>query len=100
MVCRNICIRFKATKDRRSSYYVQGCKRCQTCEIFIKWRGTRCPCCQRPLRTKPHNRKGKHKEKGRINYINHDINSSFEKITPNDEKAASFTAAKKTSDAL
>jgi hypothetical protein len=35
--------------------------------IFINWRGTKCPCCQRPLRSKPHNKKasGNHGRRGR-----------------------------------
>jgi hypothetical protein len=57
MACRNICEIYRAKKDRRSSYYVHGYKRCQICGIFIKWSGTKCPCCQRPLRSKPHNKK-------------------------------------------
>jgi hypothetical protein len=59
MACRNICEMYRAKKDRRSSYYVHGYKRCQICGIFIKWSGTKCPCCQRPLRSKPHNKKRK-----------------------------------------
>ena len=58
------------------------------------------PLLSKPLRTKPHNRKGKDNEKRRINYINHDINSSFEKFTLYDEKASSSSAAKKTFCAL
>jgi len=55
MVCRNICDRYRARKERRSSYYLQGYKRCQTCGVFIEWEGTKCPCCQTQLRSKPHN---------------------------------------------
>lgn len=44
MTCKNLYIRYKATKDRRTSYYSQGYKRCSMCEIFIKWNGTKCPC--------------------------------------------------------
>jgi uncharacterized paraquat-inducible protein A len=57
MACKNVYERYRATKDRRSSYYFQGYKRCQVCSTFLKWQGIRCPCCQRPLRSKPHNRK-------------------------------------------
>jgi hypothetical protein len=57
MACKNVCERYRATKDRRSSYYFEGYKRCQVCGIFLNWKGIRCPCCQRPLRSKPHNRK-------------------------------------------
>ena len=53
MVCKNICYRFRVTKDRRGSYYAQGFKRCQVCQIFIEWNGTKCPCCHINLRTRP-----------------------------------------------
>jgi hypothetical protein len=67
LACRNICEKYRAKKDRRSSYYIQGYKRCQICGIFINWRGNTCPCCQRPLRSKPHNKKasGNHETRGR-----------------------------------
>jgi hypothetical protein len=55
MSCRNICERFKATKEQRGSYYSEGYKRCQICDVFIKWNGIKCPCCGRILRTKPRN---------------------------------------------
>jgi len=45
MTCKDICYRYKATKNLRSSYYAEGNKRCQICEIFLKWRGRNCPCC-------------------------------------------------------
>ncbi|NWG37858.1 MAG: hypothetical protein HXY31_09650, partial [Nitrososphaera sp.] len=38
-----------------------GQKRCQICEIFIKWDGLWCPCCGYRLRTKPRNLKYKAK---------------------------------------
>jgi hypothetical protein len=41
------------------------------------------------------NRKRKGNEKRRINYINHDINSSSEKISPYGKKTSSSSAAKK-----
>jgi hypothetical protein len=67
MACRNICEKYRAKKHRRSSYYIQGYKRCQICGIFIDWRGNTCPCCQRPLRSKPHNKKasGNHATRAR-----------------------------------
>jgi hypothetical protein len=37
----------------RGSYYAEGNKRCQVCEVFIKWNGKNCPCCKSNLRTKP-----------------------------------------------
>ena len=43
--------------------YEQGQKRCNTCELFIKWEGLWCPCCGRLLRTKPRAKKLKSKRK-------------------------------------
>jgi hypothetical protein len=51
MICKGICIRKKAF----SNNYNNGQKRCQICELFIKWNGLRCPCCHCRLRTKPRN---------------------------------------------
>lgn len=54
--CRDICAFYKAHKTKASAcYYNQGFKRCVECEIFLKCRGMRCPCCDRILRIKPHN---------------------------------------------
>ena len=39
MTCKGICIRHKAQKPVGSGRYVSGQKRCQICEIFIKWDG-------------------------------------------------------------
>jgi len=70
MTCKNLCYRYRGTKDRRSSYYAQGYKRCQVCEIFISWSGSKCPCCQHTLRTRPRTRKKK-----QVNLVNPDLNS-------------------------
>jgi hypothetical protein len=35
--------------------YATGQKRCQICELFIKWEGQWCPCCGYRLRAKPRN---------------------------------------------
>lgn len=56
MMCKNICEKYRAAKSGNTSYYAEGSKRCQVCEIFIKWAGVRCPCCKSVLRTKPRNR--------------------------------------------
>jgi hypothetical protein len=50
MPCKGICIRHKV-----SNRYVNGQKRCQVCELFIKWDGLWCPCCGYKLRTRPRN---------------------------------------------
>src|SRR6188472_3774684 len=69
MPCKNICFQFKATRSHAPNcqYYSEkgrydnGQKRCQICEIFIKWPGSRCPCCHTSLRTRP--RPKKYREK-------------------------------------
>ena len=61
MVCKGICVRHKATKPVGTGRYSTGQKRCQVCEIFIKWDGVFCPCCGYRLRTKPRNLKLKAK---------------------------------------
>jgi hypothetical protein len=59
MTCKGICIRHRAQKPSGSGRYTSGQKRCQICEIFIKWDGLWCPCCGYRLRTKPRNKKYK-----------------------------------------
>jgi hypothetical protein len=61
MVCKGICIRHKAHKPVGSGRYATGNKRCQICEIFIKWDGLSCPCCGYKLRIGPRNMKFKAK---------------------------------------
>ncbi|PWU79863.1 MAG: hypothetical protein DLM72_15325 [Candidatus Nitrosopolaris wilkensis] len=69
MTCKDICIKYKATRTHPgSSYYYSeigrynmGQKRCQVCDIFIKWSGVRCPCCHTTLRTVPRPRKYRQK---------------------------------------
>jgi hypothetical protein len=65
MTCKGICIRHKAQKPVGSGRYASGQKRCQICEIFIKWEGLWCPCCGYRLRTKPRNLKYKAKLRAR-----------------------------------
>jgi hypothetical protein len=56
MSCKGICTRHKTT-DR----YATGNKRCQSCNLFIKWEGSWCPCCGCRLRTRPRHSKFKAK---------------------------------------
>jgi hypothetical protein len=57
MVCKGICMRHKAQKPVGMGRYAAGQRRCQICQMFIKWEGLRCPCCGYRLRTKPRNLK-------------------------------------------
>ena len=59
MSCKGICVRYRASNN-----YANGQKRCQICEIFIKWDGLWCPCCGCRLRMGP--RLFKHKAKLRM----------------------------------
>ena len=65
MTCKGICIRHKAQKPVHLGRYAMGQKRCQICELFIRWDGLWCPCCGYRLRTKPRNLKYKAKLKAR-----------------------------------
>lgn len=58
MVCKGICIRYKADKPESGMRYISGQKRCQHCEIYIIWKGLWCPCCCR-LRSGPRSSKYK-----------------------------------------
>ncbi|MDQ3969549.1 MAG: hypothetical protein M3275_14290 [Thermoproteota archaeon] len=59
MACKGICERHRALRPSDGSggrRYSAGQRRCQICEIFIKWDGgVWCPCCGGKLRTKPRN---------------------------------------------
>ena len=65
MVCKGICVRHKAHKPVDAGRYSTGQKRCQMCEIFLKWDGLWCPCCSYRLRSKPRNLKYKVKWRAR-----------------------------------
>jgi hypothetical protein len=59
MLCKGICKKFRAKKNGTASRYGNGQKRCQICDIFIKWDDSFCPCCKYRLRTKPRKQKYK-----------------------------------------
>jgi hypothetical protein len=61
MSCKGICVRYRAQKPVGAGRYASGQKRCQICEIFIKWDGLWCPCCGYRLRARPRNLKYKTK---------------------------------------
>ena len=53
MSCKGICKRYQAVGLSGGLRYATGQKRCSTCEIYIKWAGIHCPCCDFKLRNKP-----------------------------------------------
>jgi hypothetical protein len=63
MYCKGICVRHKAGRAKfKLGRYESGQKRCQVCQIFIKWdEGIWCPCCSHKLRSNPRNIKFRHK---------------------------------------
>jgi hypothetical protein len=65
MTCNGICIRHKAPRPLIGNRYSTGQKRCQICEIFIKWDGLWCPCCNYRLRMRPRNLKSESKLRAR-----------------------------------
>ena len=65
MTCKGICIRHKAQKPVGAGRYSTGQKRCQICELFLRWDGLWCPCCGYRLRTRPRNLKYKAKLRAR-----------------------------------
>ena len=67
MACKGICIRHKAQKPVAAGRYSTGQKRCQICELFLRWEGLWCPCCGYRLRTRPRNLKFKAKLRARKN---------------------------------
>lgn len=83
MTCRGICTRYKSPTTIGSGKYNKGLKRCQICEIFIKWAGIWCPCCGYRLRTKPRNRVYKSKLRGDYVEPEIDIPTKNENLAPN-----------------
>ncbi|MDQ4013546.1 MAG: hypothetical protein M3146_07460 [Thermoproteota archaeon] len=59
-MCKGICERHRALRPSDGSgggsRYSAGQRRCQICQIFMKWNGVRCPCCGGRLRIKPRNK--------------------------------------------
>jgi rRNA maturation endonuclease Nob1 len=53
MVCKGVCPKYKTTFRLNGNRYVNGQKRCNVCDVFVKWDGLFCPCCGKQLRTRP-----------------------------------------------
>jgi hypothetical protein len=61
MSCRNICTKYKAIVDGKLraqgiGVYLQGFKRCNTCDIFLTDEGiskNKCICCKNRVTVKP-----------------------------------------------
>lgn len=57
--CKGVCVQYKHHGPANLGLYCNGVKRCQQCEIYLKYEGLWCPCCGYRLRTKPRNRRYK-----------------------------------------
>jgi len=54
VACSGICLKYKSSRSHSCvTKYHNGRKRCNTCDVYLKWDGVRCPCCSRILRTRP-----------------------------------------------
>ena len=60
-MCNMICGKYRALGSSGNGRYVNGQKRCNSCEIFMYWDGLRCPCCGCSLRSNPRNAKARKK---------------------------------------
>jgi len=92
MTCKGICVRYKAQKPVGTGRYASGQRRCQICEIFIKWEGLWCPCCGYRLRTKPRNLKYKAKLRARVEADSIEAQA----IADNQKEAETIVVASKT----
>ena len=54
MVCKGICSNpiYEKKKSVRGAYKLDY-KRCTQCDIFIKWDGIFCPCCNNRMKHSP-----------------------------------------------
>ncbi len=92
MTCKGICTRYKAQKPVGTGRYASGQRRCQICEIFIKWEGLWCPCCGYRLRTKPRNLKYKAKLRARVEASAAEARASLAAAASKAKKAKSKAA--------
>ena len=92
MTCKGICTRYKAQKPVGTGRYASGQRRCQICEIFIKWEGLWCPCCGYRLRTKPRNLKYKAKLRARVEASAAEARASLAAAASKTKKAKSKAA--------
>ena len=57
MTCNGICKEYKVKRHKDRFRYKHGHKRCRVCDIFIKFEGLWCPCCNCRLSLRQRNRK-------------------------------------------
>ena len=96
MTCKGICVRYKAQKPVGTGRYASGQRRCQICEIFIKWEGLWCPCCGYRLRTKPRNLKYKAKLRARVEADSIEAEAKAVEVVAKTTKAKTTKSKEKT----
>ena len=96
MTCKGICVRYKAQKPVGTGRYASGQRRCQICEIFIKWEGLWCPCCGYRLRTKPRNLKYKAKLRARVEADSIEAEAKAVEVVAKTKKAKTTKSKEKT----
>jgi len=64
--CSGRCKQYRAIRPTQIGRYASGQKRCNFCEIFVKYEGSICPCCKRKLRCLPRSRKDKESYQSQI----------------------------------
>lgn len=42
-----------AKRREYGKFYINGCGRCTACELFLKPGISKCPCCNRKVKTRP-----------------------------------------------
>jgi len=80
MVCDSYtCRKLRAEHKGGTQYYGNGLKFCSSCDTWFNFKGSRCPCCNRKLRTKAKNKTISYSIEGDISKTN-DITNGMELI--------------------
>lgn len=59
MTCRGRCSALAVSRPWGSSPYMDGLRRCTSCEVWLEEESARCPCCNRVLKTRSRGNKAR-----------------------------------------
>ncbi len=59
LICKGKCVIKYETKKTVANARENGYKRCSKCLVFMKYKGTYCPCCGVRLKNSPRNNKSR-----------------------------------------
>lgn len=60
--CKGECkTTFKRSLGKTIFHYTDGQKRCSVCGVYIRWIGSKCPCCNAVLHVRPRHSRAKEK---------------------------------------